>query len=434
MTITLARSLIIFMTVLMGVFLASGCKSGGAAFTIAQANVARDENPSVPASDLSAVVQGNTAFATDLYGLLKMEEGNLFFSPYSISVALAMTYAGAGSNTASEMAETLHFGLPQAQLHAAFNRLSLELEERSKVKTDGDKAEPFQLSIANSIWAEKTYEFLDSFLQTLALNYGAGARRVDFIGDAEGARKAINTWVKDETKARIPELIPQGVINAMTSFVLTNAIYFKASWEDPFPKDLTRGDEFHLLSGSRVTAAMMRSSAPLQLAYAESPGLQAVELPYVGDEVTMLVILPAQGSFAEFEAGFDAARLDAILASLQSQAVSVILPKFEFSSDVPLKQTLVQLGMPTAFEPGAADFSGMDGTRNLYIQDVLHKAFVAVDEQGTEAGAATAVVMGVTSAPAEPKLFEANRPFVFLVRDRVTGTVLFVGRVIDPTE
>ncbi len=434
MALPLARSLALITMVLTGIFLASACKDGGAGFTIARADVARDEDPSVPASDLLAVVQGNTAFATDLYGLLKEKEGNLFFSSYSISVALGMTYAGARSNTASEMAETLHFGLAQAQLHAAFNRLAIELEKRSEVKTGDDKDQPFQLSIANSIWAEKTYEFLDSFLQTIALNYGAGARLVNFIEDAEGARKAINTWVKDETKERIQELIPPGVINAMTSLVLTNAIYFKASWQYPFPKELTQDGDFQLLSGSSVTAAMMHSASPRQLAYAEAAGMQAVELPYVGDEMTMLLILPAQGSFAEFEAGFDAARLDAVVASLQSTSVSVILPKFEFSSDVPLKQTLARLGMPGAFEPGTADFSGMDGTRDLYIQDVLHKAFVTVDEQGTEAAAATAVVVGITSAPAEPKLFEANRPFVFLIRDRVTGTVLFAGRVIDPTE
>jgi serpin B len=302
------------------------------------------------------------------------------------------------------------------------------------VEIDDDAGEPFELSIANSIWAEKTYEFLDPFLETLALNYGAGARLVDFIDDSEGARTAINAWVSAETNGRIPELIPQGIIDAMTRLVLTNAIFFKASWAEPFPETLTEDGDFHLVSGETVTASMMHSSGSQGLLYAEDEDFQAVELPYAGDEMAMLVILPAEGRFADFEAGFDADELAEIVASLELEEVSVVFPKFEFSSDLPLKQVLTDLGMPAAFEPGVADFSGMDGTRDLFIQDVLHKAFVAVDEEGTEAAAATAVVVGVTSAPAEPKLFEANRPFLFLIRDRVTGTVLFVGRVLDPGE
>jgi serpin B len=184
-------------------------------------------------------VEGNTAFATDLYGVLREREGNLFFSPYSISVALAMTYAGAAGETAAEMEDTLHFDMPRDELHLAFNRLDLELEARSEAESD-DEGEAFELSIANSIWAEQSYEFLDSFLETLALNYGAGARLVDFIGDSEGARVAINAWVSDETNDRVPELIPQGIINVMTRLVLTNAIFFKASWAEPFEPELTQ--------------------------------------------------------------------------------------------------------------------------------------------------------------------------------------------------
>jgi serpin B len=427
-------SLMLVVLGLAGMVLGTACSEEGAAFSLVQADVSRNEEPSVATSELSPLVEGNTAFATDLYGLLSQQsEGNLFFSPYSISVALAMTYAGASGETASEMAETMHFDLPSDELHLAFNRLDLELEARSEVETEDDEGEPFELSIANSIWAEKRYEFLGPFLQTLALNYGAGARLVDYINDSEGARAAINAWVSDETNERIPELIPQGAIDAMTRLVLTNAIYFKASWAEPFPAEGTEDGDFSLLSGTTVTAPMMHTLGTETLQYAEGDDFQAIEMPYTGDEMTMLVILPEEGGFADFEASFDAEALDEIVASLASQAVTVTLPKFEFSSDVPLKQALSALGMTTAFEPGMADLSGMDGTRNLYISDVLHKAFVAVDEEGTEAAAATAVIVGVTSAPLEPKEFVADRPFLFLIRDRVTGAVLFIGRVVDPT-
>ena len=220
----------------------------------------------------------------------------------------------------------------------------------------------------------------------------------------------------------------------MTRLVLTNAIYFKASWQTPFEPSATRDADFHLLSGDTVTAPMMHSQGAESLQYAEGDDWQAVELPYTGNQVSMLLILPAESAFESFEAAFDDQKLSAIVDALATENVSVALPRFEFSSDVPLKDTLIELGMPTAFEGGAADFSGIDGTRNLYIQDVLHKAFVAVDEEGTEAAAATAVIVGETSAPAEPKTFEANRPFLFLIRDDVTGTVLFLGRVLNPNE
>ena len=420
---------------LAGVLLMSACSDdgdNGGPFSVAQADAARNEDPAVTTDELGPLVQGNTAFATDLYGVLSGQEGNLFFSPYSISIALAMTSAGAAGDTATEMAGTMHFDLPQSDLHAAFNRLDLELAARAEVESEDESAEPFELSIANSIWAEETYEFLDPFLETLAVNYGAGARLVDFANDPEGARETINGWVSDETKERIPELLPQGVIDAMTRLVLTNAIFFKASWADPFEVEATQDGDFHLLDGSTVTAPMMRQQEGF--AYAEGDGYQALELPYEGNEVAMLVILPEEGSFEAFDASLDAEALSSVTGALEMQPVNVALPKFEFSTDVPLKTVLTGLGMTSAFVPGVADLSGMDGTRDLYISDALHKAFVAVDEAGTEAAAATAVVVGVTSAPLEPRTFEADRPFIFLIRDRITGTILFAGRVLDPTQ
>jgi serine protease inhibitor len=417
----------------LGFVAACSGDDGDVAVSVAQADVSRDEDPTVATDQLTPLVEGNTAFATDLYGALRQESGNLFFSPHSISIALGMTFAGAAGATASEMAKTLHFDLPPDQLHAAFNRLDLELAARSEVELEDDAGEPFELSVANAIWAERTYEFLDPFLETLALNYGAGARLVDFINDPEAARMAINDWVSGETNDRIPELVPPGVIDAMTRLVLTNAIFFMASWAEPFPEEQTQDGAFHLLSGTTVTAPLMHTAGPQSLLYAEGEDYQAVELPYAGEELAMLLVLPEDGDFAAFEEGFDADMLAGIVDALAAEQVSVVLPKFEFSTDVGLKPVLTAMGMASAFEPGVADFSGMDGTRELYIQDALHKAFVAVDEQGTEAAAATAIVIGVTSVPLEPKLFQADRPFLFLIRDRITGAVLFLGRVVDPT-
>jgi serpin B len=421
---------------LLAAAFSAACKEEAASFSLVQSNASRTQEPAVSTEQLGTLVQGNTAFATELFTLLSRQgDGNLFFSPYSISIALAMTYAGATGTTATEMADVLHFDLPSDQLHAAFNRLDLEMEARADVDTaDDDKREPFELTIANSIWAEKTYDFQPPFLQTLATHYGAGARLVDYRNDPEGAREAINGWVREETNERIPELIPQGAVDTMTRLVLTNAIFFKASWAEQFSKDSTRDGEFTLLSGSTVTAEMMHSGGSQTVPYAEGNGYQAIDLPYLGNEMSMLVILPDEGEFDSFESGLDAAALDTILASLESHAVDLVLPKFEFSSEVPLKQALTTLGMAEAFQAGIADFSGMDGTRDLYISDVLHQAFVSVDEEGTEAAAATAVVMRVTSAPLDPKLFQADRPFIFLIRDSVTGAVLFIGRVLDPTQ
>jgi serpin B len=409
----------------------NGTPAGGLVASIAEARSDKERitEPDVSAGELDELVSGNSTFAFDLYRALRDPDGNLFFSPYSISAALAMTYAGARGETEQEMAETLSFILAQEKLHAAFNALDLELAEQQEPIGDED-GEAFQLSIANSVWGQKDFEFLAPFLDTLAEHYGAGLRLLDFVNEAEEARETINAWVSDQTEERIPELLPEGTIDALTRLVLTNAIYFNASWSFPFPEENTREGAFHLLDGTEVQAPMMRLDEMLR--YGEVGGVQAARLPYTGGEFSAYVLVPAEGEFESFESSLDAATLDAIIAGLGERQVALTMPKFEFESSFDLNDTLIELGMPSAFDLGRADFSGMDGKRDLFISDVIHKSFVSVDEAGTEAAAATAVVMRLTASPERAEL-AVDRPFLFLIRHDPTGTILFAGRVLDPT-
>jgi serpin B len=397
----------------------------------AQSDKERVISPDVPAPDLADLAGGNSAFAFDLYQFLREEkaEDNLFYSPYSISLALAMTYAGARGETERQMADALHFTLPQERLHPAFNGLDLELARRGEGAA-GKDGEGFRLNIVNAIWGQDGYEFLPEFLDTLAENYGAGLRLLDFVKAPEESRVTINDWVSDQTEGRIEDLIPQGLINELTRLVLTNAIYFNAAWAEPFEENLTADRTFHLLDGSEVTVPMMKQTA--SFGHANREGVQAVELPYDGRELSMVILLPDAGAFESFEGALDAGRVDAILRGLAYREVALTMPKFEIESGFSLAKALAAMGMPDAFSMGA-DFSGMDGTRELFISDVVHKAFVAVDEAGTEAAAATAVVMELKAAmPEEPIEVTVDRPFLFFIRDIETGAILFVGRVLDP--
>ena len=389
----------------------------------------------VSAADTEALVGGNTEFALRLYQhMLEDADGNFFYSPYSISLALAMTFAGARGETELQMSEALGFALAQENLHPAFNGLDQALANRGQQHVEEGDGTRFELNITNSIWGQRGFEFLDEFLDVLAENYGAGMRLVDFVQATEESRMLINDWVAEQTGDRIEELIPEGAINTMTRLVLTNAIYFNASWLRPFEEEQTADGPFALLDGSEVTAPMMRQS--VRTSFAAGQGYQAVELPYIGHELAMVVVLPEAGRFGAFEGDLDAAKLAEIIDGLGDTQVTLTMPRFEFESAFGLSEMLKQLGMPLAFTPpggsSGADFSGMDGGRDLYIQDVLHQAFVSVDERGTEAAAATAVLVGVTSMP-QSATMTVDRPFVFLIRDRISGTVLFIGRVVDPT-
>jgi len=388
----------------------------------------RETSPDVSEGDLSMLIEGNSAFAFDLYRALKQEEGNLFYSPHSISVALAMTYAGARGDTAEQMAATLQFLLEQERLHPAFNWLDAELANRGE-GAQGKDDEGFRLNIVNAIWGQKDYGFLSDFLDVLAQNYGAGLRILDFINETEESRLAINDWVSDQTEGRIEDLIPQGAIDALTRLVLTNAIYFNAAWAYPFDGDITADGPFYLIDGGQVTVPMMKQTEAF--GYTDGEGYQAIELLYDGDELSMVIMLPEDGQFEVFEEGLQADKVSDIIGGLELTEVALTMPQFEFDSEFSLKDTLAGMGMPVAFS-GTADFSGMTGGRDLFISEVLHKAFVSVDEAGTEAAAATAVIMKETAMPGQPAEVTIDRPFIFLIRDIETGAILFVGRVMDP--
>ncbi len=401
--------------------------SGPAGAEVVASEKARLTTPEVEPEDQAALGVGNRAFALDLYDQLAEDPGNLFLSPYSISVALAMTYAGAEGPTERQMAEALHFDLPEPRLHPAFNAAALALEARGETAAGSDE-EPFRLHVVNRLWGQRDASFESLFLDTLALHYGAGMVLLDFLEDPDGSRVTINDWVAMMTEDRIRDLIPRGVIDASTRLVLTNAIYFNAAWDVPFEEEQTQDGPFTLLDGSTATVPLMQQTERHR--YASGDGWQAVELAYDANELRMIVLLPEEGRFAEIEGGLDAAFFDGVRENLATRQTTVTLPRFEFEASFGLNDPLQALGMVDAFG-GAADFSGIDGTRSLYIQAVLHKAFVSVNEAGTEAAAATAVVVRDTSAP-EPAEITMDRPFLFFIVDEPTGQLLFLGRVLDP--
>ncbi len=405
----------------------AGCGTPGVSASVAESNKPRVTNPSVTVADSQALVSGNQQFAFDLYQtLLASNSGNIFYSPHSISEALAMTWAGAKTTTETDMAQTLHFTLPQDRFHPAFDRLDLDLATRAQNAADQSDMKGFKLNIVNAIWGQKNYTFLPAFLDVLKQNYGAGLRILDFIKEPEESRTTINDWVADQTNQKIKDLIPEGVIDDATRMVLTNAIYFNAAWKYKFEKTATVNSTFNNLTGNPSTVPMMHLLEPFK--YGESSNYQAIEMLYDGDQIAMDIIMPKIGTLANFEKNLTADQVNTIINGMSSKAVELNMPKFNIESEFSLKSMLSQLGMVDAFTADA-DFSGMTGLSDLYIQDVLHKSFVNVDENGTEAAAATGVVVGVTSVLVPQANMTIDHPFVFLIRDIPTGEILFVGRV-----
>ncbi len=410
----------------LSILLAS-CASGPSA-SVAQSSLRRQTEPGVAKEDVSALVEGDNAFALDLYRSLRSGEGNLAFSPYSLSVALAMTYAGAHGNTESQMAQTLHYTLPQDRLHPAFNQLDLDLAKEGQ--PSGDE-HPLQLKIANAVWAEKTFSFLQDYLDRIALNYGAGIQLADFLNQSEAVRKEINKWVSQHTEDKIKDLIPQGVVDRDTKLVLVNALYFKADWDEQFNPSDTHDAPFTLLDGSQVQSHQMSNHFSGVL-YASGDGYQALELDYQGNTAAMDILVPDSGRFEDVESRLDTQEWNKILDGMQSVGLQLAMPKFSFSSAFDLGDRLSAMGMSDAFDPDRADFSGMTGHPDLFISKALHKAFVAVDEKGTEAAAATSIIMMPTSAQLVEKQLTIDRPFIFVIRDLGTGQILFIGRTPCP--
>lgn len=370
-------------------------------------------------ADLAPVVEGNSEFAWDLYDELRAEEGNLFLSPFSISAALSMTEVGAREQTAAEMQTVLHIDGENAERHRAFGALIRDLS--------GDKpGRGYQLYIANRLFARDDKEIGTEFLTILDEEYGAGLERLPFGSDPEGSRAHINEWVAEQTRDKIVDLLPSGSITPSTALVITNAIYFKAFWAEQFDRSDTRDGPFTRMNGEQVTVPMM--SAELDCSSAHGEGWSLLELDYEDHEVSMVIVLPeGETTLADVEAMLIDDGLDAMLATSHEQELEVRMPRFEFRYSFSVADMLMALGMIDAFDPIAADFAGI--ADDVFISDVLHEAYVRVDEEGTEAAAATAVVMEDSAAMP----FNVDRAFVFAIRDKLTGSLLFLGRVDDPT-
>ncbi len=377
-----------------------------------------------PPAGQAQVVKANNQFATDLYARIAGEKGNLFFSPSSIHTALAMTYAGARGNTAAEMAKTLHYGKGE-KFFSAYGRVI--------GRTRAAKDSKYQLNIANALWLQQDKPFLAPFLKLNTDHFKAGLFDLDFKRAFEPARRKINKWVEDKTQEKIKDLLPPGSLNNMTRMVLTNAIYFKGDWANQFKKENTKDMDFHVSAGKKVKTPMMYQSG--KFGYTETPDMQALKMPYQGDDLSMVVLLPKKaGGLAKLEKSLAAGNIDLWVKRLgRPRKVMVYFPRFKMTYKMKMKPILKKMGMPVAFGM-KADFSGMTGSRDLFIDEVYHKAFVKVDEKGTEAAAATAVVMKPSNGGSPPPVFKADRPFLFLIRHEKTGMILFLGRVSDPKE
>ncbi len=408
--------------------IAAGCTDMPGTTAAESAPPAGQETP----DDGGSVSAGNNRFAADLYRQLandpRYSGKNLFFSPYSLSSALAITYEGARGTTADEIGSVLHLPTNDTLRREGFAGLDAVLNQGSGNYT---------LNTANALWAEETCPFLPGYIDAAARWYSANVTNLDFIESPEGSRETINRWVEEQTEDKIRDLLPPGSIDPLTRLVITNAIYFKGTWVEQFDANETTEEGFRVSPGETVLVPMMhRTDEGAVYPYAETDTLQVLEIPYAhgdGTELSMLVLLPGEDNLTAAEEALDPETLTALRQSLIHERVKVSFPKFTLETEYSLPPTLAAMGMPTAFT-GDADFSGMDGTRDLFITGVFHKAFVDVNEEGTEAAAATAVVMGrgMSPHPDTVPVFRADHQFVFLIQENDSGTILFIGRIVDP--
>lgn len=380
-----------------------------------------------PAGDVTQAVAGNTEFALDLFKRLGAEPGNLFVSPQSITLALAMAYAGSAGATTTAFEQVLHVGLPEASYHRAMNDLDRALTSRGANASAAD-GQPFRLTIANQLFAERTFSFEAPYLDTLALEYGANVRLLDFVTQPDPSRVSINRWVEQKTEDRIKDLLAEGTITRETRAVLVNAIYFNAAWATQFKPEATKSGTFTNLGGAAASVSMMYGPS-LRAKGATVNGVEVVSLPYDGDELSMVILMPPAGAYATFEQGLSAAALGSYLAPLRAETLELTMPKFELRSSRTLAAPLRDLGLGPAFGD-EGDFSRMSTAAQLGISDVIHQSFVKVSETGTEAAAATAVIIGTTSIP-QTRPVVIDRPFVFAIRDDATGALVFLGRVVS---
>lgn len=383
------------------------------------------------AQDVSSVVNANNQFAFDLYSKYKSKEGNIFFSPYSISSAIAMTYEGAKGKTADEIQSVFHFPKDDSLRRESFLEINNLINKKDK---------RYKLSTANALWAQEDYKFLEDYFNLVDKYYGGKTTNLDFINETEKSRLTINSWVEEQTNDKIKDLIPRGYLNSLIRLVLTNAVYFKGFWSKQFDKKDTKEEDFRIIPNNKIKAQMMYlSGKEAMFNYADTDNLQILELPYEGEELSMLILLPKEDDLKAIEESLNSEKLAEWKSILRNEKVNVYLPKFKFETKYFMAQDLKSMGMSTAFELGVdyggeADFSGMTGNKRLNIDEVIHQAFVEVNEEGTEAAAATAVGIATASISPQPiKIFKADHPFIFIIQDRDTDNILFVGRVSNPT-
>jgi len=431
--VTLVSSLVVL------IVLAAGCTTAPAG----QAGpVTQNPLPSVTATPAgsgpagtseNSISDANNRFSADLYRQLAAGDatGNIFFSPFSISSALAITYEGARGTTADEIRSVFFFPVNQTEMREGYAAENKDINAGNAGYT---------LSTANALWAEKTAAFLPAYTATAEQYYGANTTNLDFVNQPEASRQTINSWVAGQTQNKIQDLLPAGSLTAMTRLVITNAVYFKGTWEKQFDANLTADAPFTRSDGSQVTIKMMQQTGKDAIyPYAETGDLQILSLPYTAQDgagLSMVILLPKGNDLSTAVPYLDPANLSALEASASSRQVEVYIPKFKIETQYSLPGTLSTMGMPTAFTRNA-DFSGMDGAKDLYISDVIHKAYIETNEEGTEAAAATGVVVNVMAvAPGSEQpvpVFKADHPFLFLIQDNTSGTILFAGRITDPS-
>ncbi|MBW2982436.1 serpin family protein [Candidatus Woesearchaeota archaeon] len=406
----------VILLILSALLLSLGCQ--GTVVPLADDSQASEQ-------DVVDVVNSNNDFAFELYSELN-DDDNIFFSPYSIAAALAMAYEGARGQTADEMQSVLHFPENDIIRRSSYARIHNLINKKDK---------DYELYSANAFWAQNNYPFLQDYINTIEKYYAAEANNLDFVNNPEGSRETINSWVEEHTNDKIKDIIPPKAINALTRLVLTNAVYFKGDWVLKFDKKKTVDAPFKVNEEKEVTVKMMGltgNKAKFNYAFIPEEELQIIELPYEGEELSMIILLPKEGSIEEFEEKLTAENLDSWKARMRETKIDVYMPKFEFETKYSLPQILTKMGMPTAFQWPGADFSGMDGTQDLFISDVIHQAYINVDEEGTEAAAATAVI--VAMGMAMPNEFRADHPFIFMIQEKTAGGILFLGKVADPNK
>lgn len=392
---------------------------------------------SIQPSQTGDLVSANNECAFHLYTALRSEDENLIFSPYSISLALALVYAGAEGETASQMAETLHFDMPRNEVNTAFFDLQSAFNAEFEKPEYGN---PSELNIVNGLWGQIDYPFRPEYLNLLQTQYGAGFAPVDFVNETEAARQLINGWISENTNERIIEMLPEGSVSPMMRVILANVIYFKGTWLMNFPEEYTADGPFTLLDGSTVTAPMMHQGM-ITYAYQDGENYQAVELQFQDGvlenkpfDMAMLFILPDEGALEDVEAMLDAEWFNSTRNNLEYTLMNLTLPKFGYQSDLSLAPILSEMGMTDAFDPSLANFSGIVEYPDepFYIDFILHTANIDVDEKGTEAAAATVMGLGGGGPSEEPIDLIFDRPFIYAIYDRVSESILFLGRVMNP--